>query len=66
MFFLIKHCIGMYATIKVLEVLKTDHILVKLANPKRIYAIKVEFFAKILMQSGRNKSDLQAKNSQNI
>ena len=47
MFFLVMHYIGMDAKLKVLEVLKTDNLLVKLAITKRIKVTRVEFFAEI-------------------
>ena len=48
MFFLIKYCMGMKATKMFIEALKTDNSLVKLADLKRIQAIRMEFFAKIV------------------
>ena len=43
----------------------SDNLLVKLAITKSIKAIRVKFYAKIVKQSGPNKSDQEGKKSQN-
>ena len=48
-------------TKKVIQALKTDNLLVKLANLKKIQVIRVEFFAKIVKRSGPNKSVRKGK-----